>query len=240
MVTGDHPQSYSQPASSIRLFSKPRRSIATTTLQRQIGIVSPELFNAFPRRLPGLSLRDAIATGFDSTFAFRARTSEEEARLDEITSAFDFGLGKAGDKEFALLNAGEQALTLLMRALVSKAPLLILDEVGPCVLLLVWPDQCSLFSPLLVWTIIWSPKPKVICWKILSPTRRLSWLLTGKRRFLGLHRLCVGCSSRTVLVPKSDGVLIRRRRICAQRLYQIIELLTRTAIRILVIQCAPE
>ncbi|KAF8608444.1 P-loop containing nucleoside triphosphate hydrolase protein [Ceratobasidium sp. AG-I] len=128
MVTGDHPQSYSQPASSIRLFSKPRRAIATTTLQRQIGVVSPELFNAFPRRLPGLSVRDAIATGFDSTYAYRARIAEEDTRLDEITRVFGFGLGKEGDREFALLNAGEQVLTLLMRALVSKAPLLILDE----------------------------------------------------------------------------------------------------------------
>ncbi|KAG8687706.1 hypothetical protein FRC08_011843 [Ceratobasidium sp. 394] len=128
MITGDHPQSYSQPASSLRLFSKPRRSLATTTLQRQIGLVSPELFSAFPRRLPGLTVRDAIATGFDATFAFRRRTEEEDARLDEITREFGFGLGKEGDMEFALLDAGEQALVLLMRALVAKAPLLILDE----------------------------------------------------------------------------------------------------------------
>ncbi|KAG8790432.1 hypothetical protein FRC12_011860 [Ceratobasidium sp. 428] len=128
MITGDHPQSYSQPASSLRLFSKPRRSTATTTLQRQIGLVSPELFNAFPRRLPGLTMRDAIATGFDATFAFRKRTQEEDARLNELTREFEFGMGKEGDKEFALLDAGEQALVLLMRALVAKAPLLILDE----------------------------------------------------------------------------------------------------------------
>ncbi|QRV98368.1 ABC transporter [Ceratobasidium sp. AG-Ba] len=128
MITGDHPQSYSQPSSSLRLFSKPRRSLATTTLQRRIGLVSPELFNAFPRRLPGLTVRDAIATGFDATFAFRKRTAEEEARLDDITREFRFGTGKGGDKEFALLDAGEQALVLLMRALVAKAPLLILDE----------------------------------------------------------------------------------------------------------------
>jgi ABC-type molybdenum transport system ATPase subunit/photorepair protein PhrA len=130
MITGDHPQSYSQPTTSLRLFSKPRRSIATTTLQRQIGLVSPELFNAFPRRLPGLSVRDAIATGFDATFAFRRRTEEEDAKVDEVIRAFEFGMGKEGDKEFALLGAGEQALALLMRALVSKAPLLILDEVS--------------------------------------------------------------------------------------------------------------
>ncbi|KAG9092505.1 hypothetical protein FRC07_011640, partial [Ceratobasidium sp. 392] len=128
MITGDHPQSYSQPASSLRLFSKPRRSIATTTLQRRIGLVSPELFNAFPRRLPGLTARDAIATGFDATFAFRRRTQEEDARLNEITRVFEFGVGETGEREFALLNAGEQALVLLMRALVSKALLLILDE----------------------------------------------------------------------------------------------------------------
>ncbi|KAF8706603.1 P-loop containing nucleoside triphosphate hydrolase protein, partial [Rhizoctonia solani] len=128
MITGDHPQSYSQPASSLRLFSKPRRSIPTTTLQRRIGLISPEQYNAFPRRIPGLSVRDAIGTGFDSTYAFRTRTTEEEARIDELIRAFNFGAGKDGEKEFALLSAGEQALVLLMRALVSKAPLLILDE----------------------------------------------------------------------------------------------------------------
>ncbi|ELU41996.1 ABC transporter domain-containing protein [Rhizoctonia solani AG-1 IA] len=131
MITGDHPQSYSQPASSLRLFSKPRRSIPTTTLQRRIGLISPEQYNAFPRRIPGLSVRDAISTGFDSTYAFRTRTTGEEARIDELIRAFNFGVGKDGEKEFALLGAGEQALVLLMRALVSKAPLLILDEVGP-------------------------------------------------------------------------------------------------------------
>lgn len=130
MITGDHPQSYSQPASSLRLFSKPRREVPTTTLHRQIGLVSPEQFNAFPRRLPGLGVRDAIATGFDATYAFRRRTEAEETRLDELTRAFNFGMGKDGDEEFALLDAGQQALVLLMRALVSKPPLLILDEVG--------------------------------------------------------------------------------------------------------------
>ncbi|CEL52614.1 putative ABC transporter ATP-binding protein C323,04 OS=Schizosaccharomyces pombe (strain 972 / ATCC 24843) GN=SPAC323.04 PE=3 SV=1 [Rhizoctonia solani AG-1 IB] len=128
MITGDHPQSYSQPASSLRLFSKPRRSVPTTTLQRQIGLVSPEQYNAFPRRIPGLSVRDAIGTGFDSTYAFRPRTKDEEAQVDKLINAFGIGVGKDGEKEFALLGAGEQALILLMRALVSKAPLLILDE----------------------------------------------------------------------------------------------------------------
>jgi ABC-type molybdenum transport system ATPase subunit/photorepair protein PhrA len=138
MITGDHPQSYSQPASSLRLFSKPRRSIPTTTLQRQIGLVSPEQYNAFPRRLPGLSVRDAIATGFDATYAFRPRTEVEEAQVDELVHTFGFGTGKEGDKEFALLGAGEQALVLLMRALVSKAKLLILDEVSALLLSRSW------------------------------------------------------------------------------------------------------
>ncbi|CAE6374762.1 unnamed protein product [Rhizoctonia solani] len=103
-------------------------NVPTTTLQRQIGLVSPEQYNAFPRRIPGLSVRDAIGTGFDSTYAFRPRTKDEEAQVDKLINAFGIGIGKDGEKEFALLGAGEQALILLMRALVSKAPLLILDE----------------------------------------------------------------------------------------------------------------
>ena len=133
MITGDHPQSYTQ--SHLHLFGRPRKNLATVQLQRKIGISSPEIFAAFPRRLgPGaLTSRDAIATGFDGTYAYRKRTEQEEKRLDEIIGALGPGETegarvKWAETTFATLSAGEQSLILLMRALVASPPLVILDE----------------------------------------------------------------------------------------------------------------
>ncbi|TDL22910.1 P-loop containing nucleoside triphosphate hydrolase protein [Rickenella mellea] len=134
MITGDHPQSYIQP--HLMLFGSHRRGQPTSSLQRMIGFTSPEVFNAFPRRLgpSALTVRDAIATGFESTFSYRPRCAEIDARIDEILrqlgpdqwggdpTAFD-------QRPFALLSPGEQSMVLLLRALVGRHPLLILDEV---------------------------------------------------------------------------------------------------------------
>ncbi|KAF9489754.1 P-loop containing nucleoside triphosphate hydrolase protein [Pleurotus eryngii] len=80
LITGDHPQSYTQssplpaspsePASQrhLRLFSRPRSRIPTPTLHSKIGVVSPELFDAFPRRA-GLTVWEAVATGFEGVFS---------------------------------------------------------------------------------------------------------------------------------------------------------------------------
>ncbi|KAI5122342.1 hypothetical protein M0805_002509 [Coniferiporia weirii] len=142
LLTGDHPQSYTQ--SHLVLFEQPRRRQPTASLQRLIGCVSPEVAAAFPRRLGAraLSVRDAIATGFESTFAYRPRTPEQEHRVDALLARLGparWGAGEEADKKaeteafgaraFAELAPGEQSVVLLMRALVSEAPLLVLDEV---------------------------------------------------------------------------------------------------------------
>lgn len=131
VLTGDHPQSYIQK--HLTLFGKPRRALATSQIQQKIGIVSPEIFNAFPRRLghDALSVRDAIATGFESTYSYRRCTPEQDARIDELLTAFERGPGSGFDslQPFASLVMGDQSLVLLLRALVNSPPLLILDEV---------------------------------------------------------------------------------------------------------------
>lgn len=150
MLTGDHPQSYSQPTqpshpyNALTLFSRPRRQQPTSSLQRLIGISSPEIAAAFPRRIGAgaLSVREAIATGFDGRYCYRKSSEEEERRVDEVL----WNLGPVRwiaenikDKEeevtrswasrpFASLPPGEQSMVLLMRALVGRAPLIILDE----------------------------------------------------------------------------------------------------------------
>ncbi|KLO15145.1 P-loop containing nucleoside triphosphate hydrolase protein [Schizopora paradoxa] len=140
LITGDHPQSYTQASSNFRLFSQPRRRLPTSTLARKVGIASPEIFNAFPRRLgpSALSVKDAIATGFEGTYSYRPRSGEMDERIDELLRALgprnwstepNQQLEDWSERPFAALSSGEQSLVLLMRALVGRAPLVILDEV---------------------------------------------------------------------------------------------------------------
>ena len=71
MLTGEHPQSYTQ-SSKLTLFSRPRSKWATPQLHARIGRVSPEMHNAFPRRR-GMTVWDAIGTGFEGNFVPRGR-----------------------------------------------------------------------------------------------------------------------------------------------------------------------
>lgn len=127
VIMGDHPQSWGAP---LQLFGKPRRTVATAYIQQQIGFVSPELFNAFPRRSgpSGLTVREAIGTGFESTYSYRAMSPEQHRTVDVILTAFKVRQG-FDSLLFASLDGGEQGLVLLLRALINSPPLLILDEV---------------------------------------------------------------------------------------------------------------
>ncbi|KAG2087721.1 P-loop containing nucleoside triphosphate hydrolase protein [Suillus cothurnatus] len=149
LLTGDHPQSYTQRGSSnLELFSRPRQRIPTPLLRSLIGVVSPELANAYPRRA-GVSVFDVVGTGFDGGFG--ALSDEvRQWRVKRVHEVLN-GLGPtswetetssfaAGDellepneifskRDFVDLSAGEQSIVLLMRALVSHPQLVLLDEV---------------------------------------------------------------------------------------------------------------
>lgn len=83
MLTGDHPQSYTQPhlllpalsssSDSNKWTLRPRKRTPTANLRTLIGVVSPELADAFPRRHPGMSVWEAVTTGFDGGFVPRTR-----------------------------------------------------------------------------------------------------------------------------------------------------------------------
>lgn len=158
MVTGEHPQSYTQ-SSKLTLFSRPRSKWATPHLHARIGRVSPEMHNAFPRRR-GMTVWDAIGTGFEGNFVPRGRYnvgySQDGGPLEEggdeerwrVRRMWDVirGLGPAiwrgepqseaeakeaqefSQRTFADLSGGEQSMVLLMRALVGRPPLILLDE----------------------------------------------------------------------------------------------------------------
>ena len=90
LLTGDHPQSFSEP---ITLFGKSRLAYATTQLQQNVGHISPEMSNAFPRRMTGsgaLTAREAIGTGFDGIFCWRKMSLEQEHLIDQLILDFDY------------------------------------------------------------------------------------------------------------------------------------------------------
>ncbi|KII95469.1 hypothetical protein PLICRDRAFT_96475 [Plicaturopsis crispa FD-325 SS-3] len=166
LLTGDHPQSYTQrpPTSELTLFDRPRSRIATAHLHARIGVVSPEVSNAFPRR--GMNVWEAVATGFEGGFvlprgedgdhvgvglegplsdqdrAWRVRrvwemiqklgptawsiNSNGKQNYQSVPSAVDKAFA---ERAVADLSAGEQSMVLLMRALVGRPPLVLLDEV---------------------------------------------------------------------------------------------------------------
>lgn len=125
LLMGDHPQSYVQP---LQLFGRSRDQIATATLQSRMGVVSPEIFNAFPRKsTPGaMSGKDAVVSGFDNVFIYRKATPEQNAKVKKLQEYFNIpeSIMKGF---FADANAAHQALLLFLRAVVKQPELLILE-----------------------------------------------------------------------------------------------------------------
>ncbi|KAF9222452.1 P-loop containing nucleoside triphosphate hydrolase protein [Gyrodon lividus] len=165
VVTGDHPQSYTQRGESyLELFSRPRQRISTPHLRSLIGVVSPELANAYPRRA-GTTVWEVIGTGFDGGFVPGGKSgvgvgleggltdNVRQWRVSRVREVL-CGLGPSSwaanpsdarpsgghpelaeaderfsKHDFVNLSPGEQSIVLLMRALVSRPQLVLLDEV---------------------------------------------------------------------------------------------------------------
>ncbi|KAM6504083.1 P-loop containing nucleoside triphosphate hydrolase protein [Amanita muscaria] len=180
LITGAHPLSFSLPRLS--LYNQKRARIPTPLIQSRIGEMSPELFDAFPRRMPGMTVWAVLGTGFEGTFIERGRESvgvgigdgglgvgireqgtnelcwdgikgdkweevkewrikrcwEVLQQLGPDTWEHNTPPGRSGDvspmtREFAKrwfteLSRGEQRIVLVMRALVGRPPLVLLDE----------------------------------------------------------------------------------------------------------------
>jgi molybdate transport system ATP-binding protein len=121
LLCGDHPQAYSN---DIRLFGR-RRGTGETIweVKRNVGLVSPEFHLYFTE---SLTAARTAATGFFDAVADRVTTSEQDARVVELFTAFS--IAHLADRPFKSLSTGEQRLVLLARALVKRPPLVILDE----------------------------------------------------------------------------------------------------------------
>jgi molybdate transport system ATP-binding protein len=121
LLCGDHPQAYSN---DVRLFGW-RRGTGETIwdVKRNVGLASPEFHLYFTEPL---TAERTVATGFFDTLTDRPTTSEQIARIRELFSAF--GVTDLLGRRFRTLSTGEQRLVLVLRALVKRPPLVILDE----------------------------------------------------------------------------------------------------------------
>jgi len=146
LLTGDHPQSYTQRTpSSLNLFGKSRNKWATVQLKKEIGIAGMDVLNAWPRGRK-MNVWEVVATGFDGGFISLGPRrvgnglEEEEQqkrveRVDELLREWwevrphrTIDLDAYTKRNFADLPVGEQSLAIVLRALVGKPKLVLLDE----------------------------------------------------------------------------------------------------------------
>jgi molybdate transport system ATP-binding protein len=122
MISGDHPQGYSN---DLTLFGRRRGSGETVwDIKKNVGLVSPKLHRDY--RVGG-SVEDAIVSGlYDSIGVYREREPSHRARALKWLAWLE--LGVAPDHAFRELSYGEQRLVLIARAAIKVPPLVILDE----------------------------------------------------------------------------------------------------------------
>lgn len=122
LITGDHPQGYSN---DLTLFGRRRGSGETIwEIKRHIGYVSSSLH--LDHRVSS-SVRNVILSGFFDSIGVYQAVSDRQQQLASQWLAL-LGLEKAGDAPFQSLSWGQQRLILIARALVKHPALLILDE----------------------------------------------------------------------------------------------------------------
>lgn len=122
LVTGDHPQGYSN---DLTLFGRRRGSGETIwDIKRHIGYVSSSLHLDYR---VSASARSVILSGFFDSIGIYQAVSERQQLLTRQWLQL-LGLINAADAPFHSLSWGQQRLTLIARALVKHPALLILDE----------------------------------------------------------------------------------------------------------------
>ncbi len=124
LITGDHPQAYSN---AIYLFGKRRGSGESIwDIKQKTGYISPELHAYFDKNMTCFT---AIASGYFDTIGLFKKLST--IQYNNILQWLDFlQLSHVSNKPLHSISTGLQRMILLSRALVKNPPLLVLDE--PC------------------------------------------------------------------------------------------------------------
>ncbi|CAG74300.1 putative molybdenum transport ATP-binding protein [Pectobacterium atrosepticum SCRI1043] len=123
LITGDHPQGYSN---DLTLFGRKRGSGETIwDIKRHIGYVSSSLHLDYR---VSTSVRNVILSGFFDSIGIYQAVSDRQRHLTEQWLILLGLSGAIADTPFQSLSWGQQRLTLIARALVKHPALLILDE----------------------------------------------------------------------------------------------------------------
>lgn len=122
LITGDHPQCYSNHISVVGY----RRGQGETIwdIKARIGIVSPALHRDYRVSTTALS---AVVSGFFDSIGLYEKPSRDQVRL-AMTWLDVFDLGGEANSSFRELSHGRQRLVLIARALIKSPMLLVLDE----------------------------------------------------------------------------------------------------------------
>ncbi len=124
LVTGDHPQCYSNDVTVMGL----RRGLGESIwdVKRYVGIISPSLHQQHRVSFSALQI---VASGFFDSVGIYQDVSPEHWRMAGEWLEL-VGMTSWADRPFRSLSYGQQRLLLVARALVKRPPLLVLDE--PC------------------------------------------------------------------------------------------------------------
>jgi len=122
MLTGDHPQAYSN---DLHLFGRRRGSGETVwDIKRNIGLVSARFHRDY--RVGG-SVEEVLLSGlYDSIGVYQKPEPSERARARAWLAWLDLDL--APNAAFRELSFGQQRLVLIARAAIKVPPLVVLDE----------------------------------------------------------------------------------------------------------------
>lgn len=122
MVTGDHPQGYSN---DLHLFGRRRGSGETVwDIKKNLGLVSSRLHRDY--RVGG-TVEEVLLSGlYDSIGVYQPPTPTDKARAAAWLTWLDLGI--APGASFRELSFGQQRLVLIARAAIKVPPLVALDE----------------------------------------------------------------------------------------------------------------
>ncbi|HEY8923914.1 MAG TPA: ATP-binding cassette domain-containing protein, partial [Polyangia bacterium] len=122
MITGDHPQAYSN---DLHLFGRRRGSGETVwDIKKNVGVVSARLHRDY--RVGG-SVEEVLLSGlYDSIGLYQQPAPSHRARARAWLDWLELGLGPAA--AFRDLSFGQQRLVLIARAAIKVPPLVVLDE----------------------------------------------------------------------------------------------------------------
>jgi len=122
MLTGDHPQAYSN---DLHLFGRRRGSGETVwDIKKNVGLVSPRLHRDY--RVGG-SVEEVLLSGlYDSIGIYQRPEPSHRARAHAWLDWLELGL--APSASFRELSFGQQRLVLIGRAAIKVPPLLVMDE----------------------------------------------------------------------------------------------------------------